>query len=185
MLPLEKYFHEAAKASDKFPTPKDYWKLYETMLHTLREEFYPNVNVGLSANSGPVPAVYTDHSGDHFDEVVKYAGFLLGFDPNSDHLPQKIDFHPFEVFLLLMAIRLHDVGNIYGRAGHEGKALDVYKQSVGSASRDPLESYAIVRIAQVHGGKSSKHDKDTISELAESDHLGSNVKFRPRETLNN
>lgn len=180
MLPLEQYFQEIAKQTDRFPFTKDYWDHYSAMLSILRQQFYPNVNVGLAANSGFVPAIYTDHSGDHFDEVVKYAGFLLKFDPDSDRLPDGIGLRPFEIFLLLMSIRLHDVGNIYGRDDHERKALDVYKQSVASATRDDLESSTIARIAQVHGGRSLKNDKDTISDLMESDSLGSNVRFRPR-----
>lgn len=180
LLPLEQYFMEVAKQPEKFPTQKDYWKHYSSMLQILREEFYPNVNVGLAANSGADPAIYTDHSGEHFDEVVRYAGFLLAFDPNSEEFPKKIDHSPFEIFLLLMAIRLHDVGNIYGRDGHERKAIDVYKESVPPASRDPLVSNTIFRIAQAHGGKSSRQDKDTIADLQETDHLGSNIRFKPR-----
>jgi len=177
LLPLEEHFSKiAASKSDAFPDNSDYWDRYSSMLRVLREQFYKHINVGLSVHSGSIAGIYTDHSGEHFDEVVKYAGKLSGIDGSeeSTHL------YPYEIYLLLMGIRLHDVGNIFGRAGHEKRALDVYKAATASASRDKFETQAITKIAQCHGGKATDGTKDTISELRELDHLGSSTPFRPR-----
>lgn len=176
-FPIEEYFRKIAKDKpETFPGNNDYWERYWSMLTVLREQFYKKINVGLAVHSGSIAGIYTDHSGDHFDEVVKYAGKLAGIDNDEEtsHL------RPFEVYLLLMGIRLHDVGNIFGRAGHEKRALDVFKASTAVASRDRFETQAINKIALCHGGKRADGSKDTISELAETDHLGSSTPFRPR-----
>lgn len=177
LFALEKHFHEvAAGDAEAFPGPNDYWDHYHSMLVVLREQFYKLVNLGLAVHSGSIAGIYTDHSGDHFDEVVKYAGKLIGVDQATGNFPLS----PYEVFLLLMGIRLHDVGNLYGREGHETRAIDIYKIATPSASRDRFETQAISGIAKVHGGRTPIGNKDTISQLKEVDHLGNNIKFRPR-----
>lgn len=146
------------------------------MLTVLREQFYDHINVGLAVNSGSIAGIYTDHSGKHFDEVVKYAGILVGID-GAD---ASMILNPFEVYLLLMGIRLHDAGNLRGRQGHEKKAVEIYKLSVAVANQEKFETQAFAKIAQYHGGKTPLGSKDTISQLQETDHLGSNTPFRPR-----
>lgn len=176
-LPLELHFADvAAKRQAEFPDSNNYWDRYWSMLTVLREQFYKHVNVGLAVHSGSIAGVYTDHSGDHFDEVVKYAGMLAGIDGSEANDLLK----PFEIYLLLMGIRLHDAGNLLGRDGHEKKALEIYKLATPPASRDRFETQVITKIAQYHGGKTSTGSKDTISQLKEVDHLGSSTPFRPR-----
>ena len=58
-----------------------------------------------------------------------------------------------------MGIRLHDVGNIFGRLGHEKMALEVYKTSTAIASRDKFETQVIAKIAQ-------QRAKDSLAKLA-------------------
>lgn len=177
LLALEKYFQGVASSdTEPFPGPDNYWQHYHSMLEVLREQVYKHVNLGLAVHSGSIAGIYTDHSGDHFDEVVKYAGKLTGVDEGNGSFPLK----PYEVFLLLMGIRLHDVGNLYGREDHEKRAIDVYKSVTASAGRDRFEAQVISEIAQVHGGRTPGGDKDTISQLKEVDHLGSSHSFRPR-----
>lgn len=177
LFALEKYFQDVASTdAEAFPGTNDYWEHYHSMLVVLREQFYKLVNLGLAVHSGSIAGIYTDHSGEHFDEVVKYAGKLVGVDQGTGNFPLS----PYEVFLLLMGIRLHDVGNLYGRESHEARAIDVYKKATASASRDRFEAQVISGIAQVHGGRTPIGNKDTISQLKEVDHLGSNIKFRPR-----
>lgn len=176
-FPLEDYFSKIAEQKqDRFPGNTNYWSHYWSMLTVLREQFYKHINVGLAVHSGSIAGIYTDHSGEHFDEVVKYAGRLIGIDGEEENSFLT----PYEVYLLLMGIRLHDVGNIFGRAGHEKMALDVYKNSTAIVSRDKFETQVIAKIAQCHGGERPDGNKDTISQLKELDHLGQNVGFRPR-----
>lgn len=176
LLVLEKFFQEVAKDTEAFPGPNNYWEHYHAMLVVLAEQFYNLINLGLAVNSGSIAGIYTDHSGAHFDEVVRYAGKLIGADQGAVNSP----LNPYEIYLLLMGIRLHDVGNLYGRDGHEKRAIDVYKLATAQASRDKFETQVITSIAQVHGGRTPAGNKDTISQLKEVDFLGSNIKFRPR-----
>lgn len=176
LLPLESHFSKIASQNrDKFPANTNYWEHYWSMLTVLREQFYKHVNVGLAVHSGSIAGIYTDHSGEHFDEVVKYAGKLVGID--DEETASLLS--PFELYLLLMGIRLHDAGNLYGRQGHEKKALDVYKLATPPASREAMHTKVIAQIAQYHGGKRPDGGKDTISQLKEVDHLGPTT-FKPR-----
>lgn len=71
---------------------------------------------------------------------------------------------PYEVFFLLSSIVVHDVGNLYGRAGHEKKILPMLEKTTQNIIADSLERRTIARIAGVHGGKIN-NSKDTISRL--------------------
>lgn len=99
-----------------------------------------------------------DHGPRHIDTVIKRAGQLLD---NSNE-----DLTPREVFCLLSAIQLHDLGNFYGRAGHELKIMEVVAEGKSHIGSDHIERKHILQIAEVHGGKTlDTNDKDTISKL--------------------
>lgn len=71
---------------------------------------------------------------------------------------------PYEVFFLLSSIVVHDVGNLYGRSGHEKKIASMLEKATQNIIADSLERRTIARIAGVHGGKIN-NSKDTISQL--------------------
>lgn len=101
-----------------------------------------------------------DHGPRHINTVIKRAGQILETS-NKDLTPR-------EIFCLLSAIQLHDLGNFYGRTGHEQKIMDVVAEGKEFIGSDHIERKHILQIAEVHGGKSSKtNDKDTISILKE------------------
>ena len=72
---------------------------------------YPLIGAATSAED---QGIYTDHGPDHFDSVIRYAGKLLNL-PVVIEGNEKICISPYEVFILLVSILLHDAGNIYGR----------------------------------------------------------------------
>lgn len=76
----------------------------------------------------------------------------------------RIDFSCYEIYFLLCAIVVHDVGNIYGRAGHEKKLAEILNNQCDNIIPDAIERRVISRIAGVHGGK-IKGSSDTISVL--------------------
>jgi hypothetical protein len=81
---------------------------------------------------------------------------------------------PYEGYLLLAAIQVHDVGNIFGRKGHE-KQHGQLEERLGN---ETIEKRMITKIAEAHGG-SVDGDKDTIVRLEQNDTiLGKPV--RPR-----
>ncbi len=183
LLPLEELFRKRAIGRPvELPNlSNNYFNQYQQMVNLLRTEYYPHVGTGLAANSSP-PGFYTAHDGQHFDEVVVHAGILLkaeNFLPGQVTTPSPVELNAYELYLLLAAIRIHDVGNMYGRDGHERKCFQILQQLGAAAGLDTTEKKIISRIAQAHGGKASNGSKDTIGELGISTRSGS-VVYRPR-----
>ena len=78
----------------------------------------------------------------------------------------KIAFSGYEIYFLLCAITVHDIGNIFGRIGHEKKIAEILDSKCIDIIPDSIERRIISRIAGVHGGK-IHGSSDTISILKE------------------
>ena len=126
-----------------------------------------DVTTGASAADG---GLLTDHGPEHISTVIARASQLSNCG--------KCNLTDYEVFLLLAAIHLHDVGNIHGRAGHQLKAGDVAEWLGSSVSRDAIVRRTIVQIAAAHTAGESG-DKDTIRRLQPVLHILNN-RVRPR-----
>jgi hypothetical protein len=149
----------------------NYFERYKTLLNSLRTHVYPLINAGLASLSKS-PGLYTDHSGSHFNEVVRYAGLLL--EGHEETL------NPFELYVLLCAIRIHDAGNIDGRENHEKRTNAILTLYGADIKSNVAELRLISEVAQAHGGYvDGTKDKDTIGNLKESSGIGP-VKVRPR-----
>ncbi|MCM1411692.1 MAG: hypothetical protein NC305_14255 [Lachnospiraceae bacterium] len=68
-----------------------------------------------------------------------------------------------EIFILLCAIQIHDIGNINGREGHETSFQETFRDIAKNIIPDAVTQKNIIRIAQVHSG-SIGGSKDTIRE---------------------
>lgn len=103
-----------------------------------------------------------DHGPEHIKTVIERASQLVN---NKD----ICDLNPKEVFFLLNGIQMHDVGNFYGRIGHESKIFDVLNSGLTPLVFDRVDANYIRDIAKVHGGKAKdadgKEDKNTISTI--------------------
>ena len=66
-----------------------------------------------------------------------------------------------EIFILLCAIQIHDIGNINGREGHETSFQETFREIAKNIIPDTVTQKNIIRIAQVHSG-SIGGSKDTI-----------------------
>ncbi len=160
-LPLEKAFFKAASDKSKFPRMvSDYAVLYKGLLNHLRANIYKDIDAGLAANSD-IPGFYTAHNSEHFDEVVRYAGLLLKIESGDEDIP----LHPYELYMLLVAIRIHDAGNAMGRESHEKKCFYILNSCGDAAGIDSAEKRLIAKIAEAHGGETIRGDKDTIVDL--------------------
>lgn len=179
LLPLEAYAHRIfTEQKDRMPDrTADYWARYTGLVSGLREHVYPYINAGLACLSKS-PGIYTDHGPDHFDEVVRYAGFILGV---SESDTSEIGLDPYEIYLLLCAIRVHDAGNIDGREDHEKRAIAMLYQYGGNIAKDATEALLIGRIADAHGGETMAGSKDTIAELEPDDLPVAAITCRPRQ----
>lgn len=177
MQALESILEEKCKDSSKFPKmPNDYFTQYCGFLNYLRTHIYAHINAGLSSNSA-VPGYYTSHDAEHFDEVVRYAGDLLSAD--SCEVGKWDILSPYELYVLLIAIRIHDIGNIHGREDHEKRCFPFLREHKNLLGNDISELKIIANIAQAHGGKTNGN-RDTIGLLNQTELVG---KFSIRSRL--
>lgn len=161
LLPLERLLKEATKSHpNRFPTKIDYFARYLAVKEWLTNNVYKLIGAALSSDGG----IYTDHGADHFDEVIRYAGLMVGAE-EVECIPKQLE--PYEVYVLLMSILLHDAGNVFGRTGHEKNAYELLHQMGELSGNDNVEKKEIANVAQAHGGKTSTGDKDTIAILTE------------------
>jgi hypothetical protein len=104
-----------------------------------------------------------DHGPNHIKTVISRA---------SEILSNGVDLNAREIFLLLNAIQVHDIGNFYGRYGHEKNILKAISEGLTPIVFDNTEIEYIKRIAQVHGGKVNYKDgssnKNTISTIKQN-----------------
>lgn len=98
----------------------------------------------------------TDHGPKHIEKVIDKASQLVSHE--------ACELTPYEVYLLLVAIQLHDVGNIFGREGHELNSATVMRDLDGRLGDETVEKKTIQKIAQAHGGH-VKGDKDKVGKL--------------------
>lgn len=137
---------------------------------TLRKHIatvHKDTTAGASAVDG---GLLTDHGPEHINMVIRRASHLI--------MSEKCHLSAYEIFLLLAAIHLHDVGNILGRADHQFRAKDVADWLGSSVSPDTIVRRNIAQIASAHTSGNSE-DKDTISKLAPKDYI-LNELVRPR-----
>lgn len=176
MQSLELILKEKCKESTKFPRMhNNYFIQYCSFVNKLRVDIYPQIDVGLGVNSA-TPGYYTAHNAEHFDEVIRYAGDLLSAD--SEDIGNWKVLQPYELYVLLIAIRIHDVGNIHGRDDHEKKCFQFLREHESLLGGDAAELKIIARIAEAHGGKVNGN-RDTIGSLNNTELVGT-VKIRSR-----
>jgi hypothetical protein len=103
--------------------------------------------------------VLTRHGKGHVESVMMHASSMLKYIENDEN---KWRIKPFEAFILLCAIQIHDLGNKYGRKKH---TTTFYNDFIEFAEKSFITSLAlkdcIYRIAKAHGGK-IEGDEDTI-----------------------
>ncbi len=183
MLPLEEILKIKSKETLSFPNGDDsYFERYEQIKKYLTTNIYKYIGAGTSAED---QGVYTDHSIDHFNEVILFAGKLLGINESKkvNEYEENLNLSPYEIYITLVSILLHDAGNILGRKDHEKKTFQIFMDMGSAICSDKFEAKPIASIAEVHGGKIELSDgsfsKDTISKLNKTDTYHS-ITFRPK-----
>ncbi len=169
---LEKYL-EFSYTDDpsNFPDGKkrNYGNKYGEIKEYLENEVHPLVQVGSLLADGVDKGLLTDHGVGHIQTVIKRASSLVGKAENIS---------PYETFILLCAIQFHDVGNIFGREGHEEQHAKIMKD-IEIYFLDMVERKIILDIANAHGGKTGSGSKDKIS-LLQASSLYCNQSIRNR-----
>lgn len=145
------------KQNDQFPNSnEEYIEKFRQIEDYLNQKYHPDVNLG-AAISGD--GLLTDHGVAHIKMVMEKANSILG---------AKVDeLKGYEIFLLLVAIHFHDLGNITGRQDHEKKILDVMNDMKDVLPLDIPEQEIVSSIATAHGGFVDKTscDKDTLKPI--------------------
>ena len=161
---LEKRFNDKKK---EFPNDDvDYILFYKEIEDYLNKNVHPETEKGALLHGD---GLLTDHGVDHVAMVIQRAELLLGEKIN--HLSG------FEIFILLLSIHLHDIGNIYGRDKHEENISKVVNDlNIMSRLQTPVLA-TIVNIATAHGGEYN-FSKDTIISLPVSEYV-EGIEIRP------
>jgi len=176
LLPLELLLREKSTEIAELPHPKmELFERYCEILRHLREDVYPLIDAGLAGLSED-QGLYTLHGADHFDEVVRYAGELQGCKTGRE----PVNLSAYELFALLVAIRIHDAGNMFGREGHERRAFQILRDMGDASGTDEFEKRIIADIAEAHGGRTPAGSKDTIGHLRPAGEKYHSVKIRSR-----
>lgn len=99
----------------------------------------------------------SDHSAKHIRDVLERTYKVIGkenFEKFSAH----------EIYCLAMMILFHDVGNIFGRTGHnaEEKIAEIYTKYRANPQNYRSEKRVITSGASAHSGKAKDGTKDTL-----------------------
>ena len=135
----------------------DYLGRFADLDEHMNENVHKYVNIGAAAAGC---GWLTDHGPDHVSTVMRRIEDLTYKDG-------RCVLSPYETYLVLVAVHVHDVGNAYGRNEHEKQAkkmlFELPARYIGS---DTMEKRMIFDIAMAHGGTiASGGNKDTIGGL--------------------
>lgn len=166
--PLVEFLRDHPKNDSSFPLKDtDYHDRFRHLDNYLNKKIHPFINQGAAAHDD---GWLTDHGVQHITTVIQRTSDLAIKDG-------KTVLTPYEAFLLLVAIHFHDIGNVFGREGHERRITDAMQdQDVSKLmGADGIEKRMIRDIAMAHGGyvDVEKQDKDTIGGLPWQHHVGS------------
>ena len=149
-------------ASTQFPQNKgNFIDSFHYIENYMNEHYHKNVNIGAVVSDGNL---LTDHGIEHIQMVIRNSYSILG-----ERGTEKLN--GYEIYILLLAIHFHDVGNIMGREDHEKKIDEIIEQLGEKIPLDVPEKIMVSEIAISHGGFvfSNPSDKDTIRLLKSED----------------
>jgi hypothetical protein len=146
----------------------NYYARFVAVQDYLNQNVHPHVTPLAMLQDG---GYLTDHGPEHVQTVIRRASQLV------EH--EGCELSPYEVYILLVGIHIHDVGMIVGgRERHEINQEAVMERLGMLMGEDRGEKVAIHKIAAAHGG-SINGDKDTIGKLPENEAL-LGQRIRPR-----
>lgn len=158
--PLELRLKEFGSSPNNafFDRNAPYWPRYQTIKQWIADEYYQSTGAALAREGER----YTRHDISHVDDVIETAGRLLGAGI-TDSLFEKLS--PYEVYVLLLAILLHDAGNARQRKHHEKLPKHILAAMGPLSKLVQTEVRLIASIAEAHGGRSPSGSKDTIVDI--------------------
>lgn len=145
-MTLEEHFYSFADKLDCFPGKRDYVSAYKTFKNFMNTQVHKEIKSLTLHKDG---AIYlNDHSEEHVQMVIERISKILWSGNNP-----TVELEPFECFILLTAIQIHDAGHIVnGRVGHE-KNCKFFLNELNKYIVGAVEKKVIYHIAQAHSGK--------------------------------
>lgn len=185
-LPLTKWLFDGYDTNHSTQFPGGGKVHYNTVLRNAHDYLNEHVHQTVQQRAELIDAgVYlTDHGTKHIEMVLSRISEIVRTEKclksdGRDKEPYETSLMPYEVFLITMAAHFHDVGNMYGREGHEKRILEIMESS---GALNPIhwpEHTLIAKIAQCHGGK-IEGDRDTIRHLPAGEQQNGSVRYRPQ-----
>ena len=164
---LEQEFLNNSENLIVFPNGKDYVTTYTQFKERFEKDIHREINSKLVELEKE--GYFNDHGVNHIKTVIRKTSELVYVDDDKPILS------PYETFILLMAIQLHDTGHlISSRAEHAKKGKEILRKFDKSNELSTSERVHIGNIAKAHGGKD-----DPIGSLENTCYL-SNQKIRPQ-----
>lgn len=151
-----------------FPNREDYVSKYNELAKVFNTRIHPEIKTKILALEKE--GYYNDHGIEHINMVIDRATKIIDtFHKNESNFMLS----PYETFLLLVAIHLHDAGHLIGkRAEHATKVHELLHRSCGKMLT-AAEKRTIGDIAKAHGGK-----EDPIGKVVD-EHI-SNIEIRSK-----
>lgn len=140
--------------SKSFPHEQDYTNLYKRFKAKLDKEIHPEVKVKMKEYHPD--DYYNDHGIDHIKMVIDRASKIIEcLDPcySQSQTKNKYYISPYEIFILLMSIQIHDAGHVLGsRKEHPQKAKNLLNRVDKGDELNAAEKKIIGDIAKSHSG---------------------------------
>lgn len=171
---IEEAFIALRGRNELFPPGKDYINVYEQLKAKFDKEVHPEIKTKILEIEKE--GYFNDHGVDHIKMVIDRATWLFNeLEVSMENREGHLYISPYEVFLLLMAIQLHDTGHLIGsRKEHADKGKELLAKFDSGKLLSTAERKHIGDIAKAHGGKD-----DPIGKLQTEENL-SHEKIRPR-----
>lgn len=112
----------------------------------------------------------SDHSETHIQDVFERAYKIIGED-------EFLKFSVYEIYCLALMILFHDVGNIFGRVGHDAieKIADIYNKYRQTPKLYRDERRLVTTGASAHSGKTKDGSTDTLKSVNEGSIKGNKI----------
>lgn len=150
---IENEFLKFKGKKNLFPNNKDYVSYYEVFKEKFDKEVHPEVKAKILEIEKE--GYYNDHGVEHIKMVIERVSKIIScLNPTFSNEKNKFHISPYELFIILMAINLHDTGHlIASRAEHARAGKKLLSKFDSGNLLSSGEKTIIGNIAQAHGGK--------------------------------
>ncbi len=171
---IEEEFLKFEKNKSIFPHNKDYVVIYKLFKDVFDKDIHPEVKTKILEIEKD--GFFNDHGVDHVNMVIDRVSKIVShLNASLSEEKDKFFITPYEIFILLMAIQLHDTGHlIASRAEHAKKGKELLAKFDKDGRLNTAEKQNIGNIAKAHGGQN-----DPIGKLLGFDTLN-HFKVRPQ-----